>query len=71
MATQCELILDALKAANGEWVPMPELARMGETLNVHTRIDELRHQRGLSIENKLQRDPFNPRRKLSFYRLPI
>ena len=71
MISQSTLILEALQAANGEWVPMPDLARVGETLNVHTRIDELRHKRGLRIENKVTKDPFRPHRKLSFYRLPI
>jgi hypothetical protein len=71
MKSQSTLILEALQAANGDWVPMPDLARIGETLNVHTRVDELRHLHGVRIENKLVKDPFRPRRKLSFYRLPI
>ncbi len=71
MTSQSDLILQALQAANGEWVPMPKLAQVGETMNVHSRIDELRHKRGLHIENQLQSNPLNPRRKLSFYRLPI
>ena len=69
--TQCELILQALKSANGEWVSMPQLAQAGESMNVHSRIDELRHKHGLTIENKLQADSVKPRRRLSFYRLPI
>ena len=71
MPTQCDLILQALQAANGEWVSMPQLAEAGESLNVHTRIDELRHKRGLNIENRTESDPAKPRRRLSFYRLPI
>lgn len=69
--TQCDLILQALHAANGEWVSMPQLADTAESLNIHSRIDELRHKRGLHIENKLQPDPRKPRRRLSFYRIPI
>ena len=69
MTTQCDLILQALQAANGEWVSMPQLAEAGESLNVHSRIDELRHKRGIHIENRTERDPLRPRRKLSFYRL--
>jgi hypothetical protein len=49
---------------------MPQLAAAGESLNVHTRIDELRSKRGLPIENKTLSDPARPRRRLSFYRLP-
>ena len=69
--SQCDLILQALQAANGDWVPMPQLARAAESLNIHSRIDELRHKRGIHIENKLSPDPLKPRRRLSFYRLPI
>lgn len=71
MISQCELILQALQAARGEWVPMPQLAAESESLNVHTRIDELRHKRGLNIENRTESDPDRPRRRKSFYRLPI
>ena len=67
--TQCDLILQALQAANGEWVSMPQLAAAGESLNVHSRIDELRHKRGIAIENRTESDPARPRRRLSFYRI--
>ena len=67
--TQCELILQALRAANGEWVPMPQLASVADSLNVHSRIDELRHRHGLHIQNRVESDPRRPRRRLSFYRL--
>ena len=70
MITQCDLILQALRSANGEWVSMPQLAAAGESLNVHSRIDELRSKRGLHIENRTMSDPQRPRRRLSFYRLP-
>lgn len=71
MESQCDLILQALKAANGEWVPMPQLAAEADSLNVHSRVDELRHKRGLNIENRTESDPNRPRRRKSFYRLPI
>jgi len=71
MTSQADLILQALQAAKGDWVSMPQLAEAGESMNVHSRIDELRHKRGVRIENKLEANPAKPRRKLSFYRLPI
>lgn len=70
MMTQCQAILDELKAAGGQWVPMPHLAAVSESLNVHSRVDELRHKRGVMIENKKERDLVNRRRNLSFYRIP-
>ena len=69
--SQAELILQALQAANGAWVSMPQLAQVGESMNVHSRIDELRHKRGVQIENRQEPDPNKPRRRLSFYRIPI
>lgn len=69
-ATQCDLILQALRAANGEWVSMPQLAAAADSLNVHSRVDELRHTRGIIIENQQRPDPRRPRRRLSSYRLP-
>lgn len=70
MQTQCDAILETLQAAKGEWVPMPHLARISESLNIHSRVDDLRHKRGLNIENKIERDSERPRRKVSFYRMP-
>jgi hypothetical protein len=71
MKTQCDAILETLKAARGEWVSMPYLARVSESLNIHSRVDELRQKRGLNIENKLEHDEVRRRRKTSFYRLPL
>lgn len=71
MPTQCDLILQALRSAKGAWVPMPQLAAEADSLNVHSRIDELRSKRGLHIENKTESDPVRPRRRRSFYRLPL
>jgi hypothetical protein len=71
MTTQCDAILEILRAAAGEWVPMPYLARASESLNIHTRVDELRHKRGLNIQTKTERDAERKHRKASFYRLPV
>lgn len=71
MQTQCDAILETLQQAAGQWVPMPHLARVSESLNIHSRIDELRHKRGLHIENKTERDAGRKHRKISFYRLPL
>lgn len=70
MQSQCDAIHDCLSAAKGEWVPMPHLAAVSESLNVHSRVDELRHKRGVMIENKKERDECRRRRTLSFYRIP-
>jgi hypothetical protein len=67
--TQCDLILEELTKAAGDWVSMPYLAHRSGSYNVHTRIDQLRHERGLAIENKCDPDPDQPRRRLSYYRL--
>ena len=66
--TQTLLILEALEAKAGEWVDMPHLASISGSMNVHTRIDQLRHQHGLHIENRCLRDPGTPRKR-SQYRL--
>lgn len=42
--TQCEAILEKLKAARGQWVPMPELAEAAGAYAVHSRIADLRKQ---------------------------
>lgn len=67
--TQSQAILDRLQATPGEWVPMPELVALSGSYNIHTRIDELRHTRSVSIENRMTRAP-GERRKQSFYRVP-
>lgn len=67
--TQCQLILQALRAANGEWVSMPQLAAEADSLNVHSRVDELRHKHGFHIENRTESDPARPRRRRSYYRI--
>ncbi len=70
MLSQCDAIHKALTDASGAWVPMPYLAHLSQSLNVHSRVDELRHKRGTIIENKKERDELNRRRNRSFYRIP-
>jgi hypothetical protein len=67
--SQAALILAALQAADGDWVSMPDLAAVGGSYNVHTRIDQLRHEFGHNIENKLVPNSENRKRRDSFYRL--
>ena len=64
--SQCDLILAELAAQPGAWVPMPELYRRSGSLNVHSRISDLR-KRGFHVEQGQRRaaDGTN----LSFYRL--
>lgn len=49
--TQCALILTALQARSGEWVPMPDLVAVSGSYVVHSRISDLR-QAGHQIEHK-------------------
>ena len=70
LQSQCDLILDALQQAAGQWVSMPRLVNLSGSYNIHSRIDELRHTRGVRIENRTQRDEKHPRRQQSFYRIP-
>jgi hypothetical protein len=51
--TQCELILAALES--GEWVPMPTLALVSGSYNVHSRISDLR-KAGFQIEHRNQHE---------------
>ena len=67
MKSQNQLILDALQSAHGDWVAMPELAKLSGSLNIHTRINDLRDA-GHVIENHKEREVDSPRIK-SFYRL--
>lgn len=71
METQNAIILATLEAAAGGWVPMPELAAASGSYNVHSRVDELRHKRGVHILNRTERDRAHKTRKLSFYSIPI
>jgi hypothetical protein len=67
--SQASLILARLMEAPGEWVPMPELARVSGSWNIHSRIDQLRHEFGQQIQNELRRNKDNSRRKDSYYRI--
>jgi hypothetical protein len=63
--SQCKRILARLKQARGRFVPMPELAKAGRSLTVHSRIADLRRW-GHKITNDVIQDG---RVKHSFYRL--
>lgn len=58
-------IMKELIDAQGEWVPMRKLGRVSRSMNVHSRIAELR-KRGHVIPNKCDR---SGRVVKSFYRL--
>ncbi len=49
--TQNEAIAEVLLAHQGEWVPMPKLAKAARAYAVHSRIAELR-KRGMNISNR-------------------
>ena len=63
--SQCERILGMLMSHRGQWVAMPDLARIAEGYAVHSRIAELR-ARGHRIESMQDR---RGRKVWSFYRL--
>lgn len=65
--TQNDLILARLQETPGEWVAMPELCEVAESLNCHTRINDLRDA-GHNIEN-YQEHQKGTRRRKSYYRL--
>ena len=62
--SQCAKILAALEESDG-WVEMPKLSRLSKSLNVHSRIADLR-RRGHSIEHHNERVKGETH---SFYRL--
>ena len=66
-ASQCDRILAVLTKDAGNWVPMPLLGVLSGSRNVHSRIDELRKKRGLTIDHKQETEG---RSKYSYYRLP-
>lgn len=49
--SQCDRILSLLTEANGEWVAMPFLSLKSRSLNIHSRIADLR-KRGHSIAHE-------------------
>ncbi len=64
--SQNELVLAELQRCQGEWVAMPRLHEVSGSLNVHSRISNLR-QKGHVIE--WRQEGARPRR--SFYRLVV
>lgn len=52
--SQSTLILAALKGRFGEWVNMVDLWRASGSMNIHSRISDLR-KRGLFIEQRSER----------------
>lgn len=67
--SQCGRILRALRRAGGRWVSMPKLVVAGRSYNVHSRIDDLRHDYGIQIENSVKTVNGAPTSRKSFYRL--
>jgi hypothetical protein len=65
--SQASLILAELQRRQGCNVPMPDLARVSGSWNVHSRIAELR-KRGHVIKNEIDHDPLGPA-KHSYFRL--
>lgn len=68
--SQCDLIHAHFTLHQGDWVPMPELARVGAGSDagfcmVHSRVADLR-KRGLSIDQRSER---RGGKTHSFYRL--
>ena len=64
--TQCAAILRLLKDARGEWVPLSKILDL-HIGQYNARIFELRHELGLQIENKTDRDESG--QVISWYRL--
>lgn len=48
-------ILSALKSKIGQWIAMPKLSRASGSLNVHSRISDLRN-RGWTVMQKNKRN---------------
>ena len=65
--SQCMAILGELVVQRGQWVPMPDLARIAGGYAVHSRIADLR-KRGHRIESKQERRP-GSRKVWSYYRM--
>ena len=63
--SQNDLILDVLTRNAGEWVSMITLYNVSGSLNVSSRIDDLRN-RGHNIENRIEYKGMN---KHSFYKI--
>jgi len=64
--SQCAKILARLAQQPGEWVTMPALVEVSGSYNIHSRVDELRHNHGVQIENETD---VSVRPHISRYRL--
>lgn len=51
-ASQCDKIESILRQREGTWVPVTDLAFASGSLAVHSRINDLRTKRHLTIEQK-------------------
>ena len=49
--SQCAKIVRELARANGNWVGVHRLMRVSRSINIHSRVDELRRRLGYRIEN--------------------
>jgi hypothetical protein len=67
-SSQCECILNRLRAEPGQWIPMPTLWKCSGAFAVHSRIADLR-KRGHHIEHR--NDRAEDGTILSSYRLVI
>lgn len=68
--SQCDIIERVLRKHAGQRVSVLHLAEESESINVHSRISELRHKRGLHIENT-QETVEGSRVRRSFYTLHL
>jgi hypothetical protein len=66
--SQCDLILAVLERNAGRWVSMMDLAVASQSMNIHSRIAELRERRNLTIQNEQRK---HGRKRRSYYRLII
>jgi hypothetical protein len=66
-ASQNEKLRAYFLARPDRWIPMPELATASGSLNVHSRIANLRHRFGMHIDQKSTHCP-GSRTNFSFYR---
>ena len=67
--SKCDAILATLTRWEGQWVSMPDLARIAGGYAVHSRIADLR-KRGHRIDWKQERKP-GSRKVWSYYRLAL
>ena len=63
---QCDRILARLQQSAGQWVSLMDLHRASGSMNVHSRVADLRNRPGIIIE---QKNIQHGRTKHSHYRL--